>query len=485
MRRTPTKALSLARLRHAKIVCTLGPATDAPERLGQLLDAGLDVARLNFSHGTLAEHTRRLNLVRRLARERGRYVAVLQDLQGPKIRTGKLEGGRPVELRAASTVTLTTRPVAGNAQVISTTFAGLAREVAPGNRILLSDGLIELRVESVAGRNIRCRVVHGGRLGEHQGINLPGVPLKISALTAKDLEDLDFAVRHRVDYVALSFVRRAEDVLELKRILGRAGRDLAVVAKLEKPEAIDRLDEILSVADAVMVARGDLGVELPPELVPVIQKRVIERANACKVPVITATQMLESMTEHPRPTRAETSDVANAVFDGTDAVMLSAETAIGRFPVDAVRMMARIISAAETSPRYTASQWRASDERLAAPEALCESVAHMTDELDLKAIAVFTQSGSSARLVSKYRPRVPIFAFSPIRPILRRAALYWGVYPVHMPHVQSTDRMVEGAAGRLRALGVVRPGDLIAVVAGTPIARRGTTNLLKIHRIEE
>jgi len=473
--------------RRAKIVCTLGPATDSPERLAGLLDAGMDVARLNFSHGTSAEHAQRLRLLQRLARERGKPLAVLQDLQGPKIRTGPLEQGRPVVLRAGARVTLTPRPGAGNARLVSTNFQSLPREVKPGSRILLSDGLIELRVERAVGREVRCRVVEGGELGEHQGINLPGLPLKISALTAKDRADLEFAVQHRVDYVALSFVRRPQDVLELKRILARAGRPIPVVAKLEKPEAIDRLDEILRVADAVMVARGDLGVELPPELVPIIQKRVIARANALRVPVITATQMLESMTVHSRPTRAEASDVANAIFDGSDALMLSAETATGQYPVEAVRMMARIISAAESSPRYAwyARRRRSADEPLSVPEAVCESAALLAEELNLKAIAVFTQSGSSARLVSKYRPRAPVFAFSPLPQIVHRAALYWGVIPIEMPHVQSTDRMVEGAARLLRARGVVGPGDLIAVVAGTPIARRGTTNLLKVHRIEK
>lgn len=473
--------------RRAKIVCTLGPATDSAEHLAELLDAGMDVARLNFSHGTIVQHERHLRLLRRLARERGKSVAILQDLQGPKIRTGALEQGMPVELRANSTLTLTTRPVVGNARLISTTFQALPREVRPGNRILVRDGLIQLRVERVRGRDILCRVVDGGELAEHQGINLPGIPLKISALTAKDRADLAFAVKHDVEYVALSFVRRPEDVVELKRVLARLGRPIPVVAKLEKPEAIDRLEDILRVADAVMVARGDLGVELPPEKVPVIQKRIIARANAMRVPVITATQMLESMTVHPRPTRAEASDVANAIFDGADALMLSGETAIGRFPCESVRMMARIISAAESSPRYGwySRQRRTPDESLGVPAAICESVAHMAEQLNLKAIAVFTQTGSSARLISKYRPRVPVFAFSPLPQIVCRTALYWGVYPIFMPRVQSTDRMVEGAAKRLREAGAVRPGDVIAVIAGTPIARRGTTNLLKLHRIEK
>jgi pyruvate kinase len=473
-------------MRRAKIVCTLGPATDNAHRIAELLEAGMDVARLNFSHGTMADHVRRLRLLRRVARELVKTVAVLQDLQGPKIRTGEMEGGKAVTLRPGALTTLTTRPIPGNATLISTNFQALPNEVKRGNRILLSDGLIELRAERVRGRDVLCRVINGGELGEHQGINLPGVPLRISALTRKDLRDLEFAFRFGVDYIALSFVRRAEDVHKLKRVLARKGRNVPIVAKLEKPEAIERVEEILRAADAVMVARGDLGVELPPEDVPVIQKHIIARANAMRVPVITATQMLESMTTHAGPTRAETSDVANAVFDGTDALMLSAETATGKFPRQSVEMMARIICAAESSARYAwHARRRSEDSTLPTPEAVCASVAHMTEALNLKAIAVFTQSGSSARLVSKYRPRVPVFAFSPRREVLRRAILYWGVHPVYMSHVRSTDRMVEGAASRLRELGVVKPGDLVAVVAGTPIARRGTTNLLKIHCIEK
>jgi pyruvate kinase len=476
-----------AEQRRAKIVCTLGPATNTARDLAALIDAGMDIARLNFSHGTHAEHATRLRLLRRLAKERGKTLAVLQDLQGPKIRTGALQGGQPVELRSRSMVTLTTRHQQGDARIISTNYQTLPDEVKAGNRILLADGLMELCVERVAGSEVECRVVSGGILLEHQGINLPGIPLKISALTDKDRADLKFGLAHGVDYVALSFVRRPEDVLELRKLLKHAKRRPAVVAKLEKPEAINRLEELLQVTDAVMVARGDLGVELAPEKVPVIQKRVIERANAMKVPVITATQMLESMTVNPRPTRAEASDVANAIFDGTDAVMLSAETASGRYPVESVRMMARIISAAEISPRYG---WHGRNRRVASgtmtvPESICESVAHMTEALNIAAIAVFTQSGSSARLISKYRPRVPVFAFSPLREITRRTALYWGVHPVHMPPVQSTDSMVEEAAAWLRKSGAVKPGDVIAVIAGTPISRRGTTNLLKLHRIEK
>lgn len=470
--------------RRAKIVCTLGPATDDPEAMASLLNAGMDIARLNFSHGSHSEHGRRLRKLREAAAACGKAIAVMQDLQGPKIRTGPLENGRRVELRGGATITLTTRSIPSNDRFISTTFTRLPQEVRVGNSVLLSDGLIELVVESIRGTEIQCRVINGGELGEHQGINLPGVALGISALTRKDREDLKFGIQNRVDYIALSFVRRAEDVLALKRILARSERSIPVVAKLEKPEAIDHLDEILEATDAVMVARGDLGVELPPEMVPAIQKRIINSAFAMRVPVITATQMLESMTVHPRPTRAEASDVANAVIDGTDALMLSGETATGRYPVKAVGMMARIISVTESTQRSVGvPDLRDRSEALDVPDAICESVAHMTEELDLKAVAVFTQSGSSARVISKYRPRVPVFAFSPFDNVLRRTALYWGVKPVHMRRLQSTDKMVEAAAQRLREMGVVSPGNFIAVVAGNPIAKRGSTNILKVHQV--
>ena len=486
MKKPPNPSTATAKSRRAKIICTLGPATDAPGVLASLLNAGMDVARLNFSHGSHAEHARRLRKLRLEAAACGKAVAVMQDLQGPKIRTGPLEGGRPVELREGDPITITTRPVQSNACRISTTFQRLPQEVNPGGSILLSDGLIELRVESVEGTEIRCRVVNGGVLGEHQGINLPGVSLRISALTKKDRADLAFGIQNRVDYIALSFVRRAEDVMSLKHILARTGRSIPVIAKLEKPEAIDQLDEILRATDAVMVARGDLGVELPPETVPALQKNIINRASALRVPVITATQMLESMTVHHRPTRAETSDVANAVIDGTDALMLSGETATGHYPVKAVEMMARIISVTEGTQRATGShdEWGRA-EGLGVPEAICETVAHMTAELNVKAVAVFTQSGSSARLISKYRPRVPVFAFSPFDSVLRRIALYWGVTPVHMRRLQSTDKMVEAAARSLRGMGAVSHGEFIVVIAGNPIAKRGSTNFLKVHRVTE
>src|SRR5436309_6911703 len=335
--------------RHSKIVCTIGPVTCSPRMIDRLFAAGMDVARLNFSHGTHEEHAQHFALIRAASGKHEKPIAILADLQGPKIRTGALAGGGPVMLRAGQRFTITTAKVLGDSTQVSTTFTALPSEVHRGDRVLLSDGLIELRVEQVRDRQVICEVVNGGALGQHKGINLPGLKLRVPALTPKDRADLAFALKHGANYIAVSFVRRPEDVLLAKQLIRRAGKDTPVIAKLEKPEAIEKLDAILRATDGVMVARGDLGVEMSPERVPVVQKTIIKRAREFRKPVITATQMLESMTENPRPTRAEASDVANAIFDGSDAVMLSAETASGKYPVEAVDMMARIIEEAEAS----------------------------------------------------------------------------------------------------------------------------------------
>ncbi|MGH9342303.1 MAG: pyruvate kinase [Terriglobia bacterium] len=473
--------------RRAKIVCTLGPASALPETLSSLIEAGMDVARLNFSHGAHVDHLRTLQTVRRLSRKHGKHVAVLLDLQGPKLRTGALENGTPVEIVQGSEVTITTCQAVGTSRVITTDFLELPTAVSPGCRILLSDGLIELNVESVSGSDVRCRVIEGGELRERQGINLPNIPLKISALTKKDRRDLEFAVEHNVDYVALSFVRQAADVLELKRLIKRKGKNIPVVAKLEKPEALENLDGILAASDAVMVARGDLGVEMPPESVPLIQKHIVARANAMRVPVIIATQLLESMKYQYTPTRAEASDVANAILEGVDALMLSGETASGKFPSQAVRMMARIIAATEASsqPQIIPLHSGLGNHNLSIQEAICKSAARMADEMNLAAIALFTQSGSTARVLSKYHPCTPIYAFSPLHETVNRIGLYWGVEATYMPSFRTTDLLLEGAAAHLLKLGKIKPGDLIAVLSGTPIGLPGTTNLLKLHRVEK
>src|SRR5215467_4238675 len=373
----------------------------------------MDVARLNFSHGSHQEHAGHVKALRQAAAAEGRSICILQDLQGPKIRTGSLKDHQPVELKPSSEVIITTRAVEGTPGLISTTFTGLPAEVHPGSQILLSDGRIELQVEAVHGEDIECQVLNGGMLAEHQGINLPGAALSIPALTEKDRKDLEFGVKHGVDLVALSFVRSASDVRTARGIIAARNSDIPVFAKLEKPQALDQLEAILETADGVMVARGDLGVEMPPEKVPVIQKHVIQRAAEWRKPVIIATQMLESMIENPRPTRAEASDVANAIFDGTDAVMLSAETASGKYPREAVSIMGRIVMEAECNVAEEGYVRRRRDHRrLSISETICESMAHAAEDLDMRAIAVFTESGNTARLISKYRSRADIFAFS-------------------------------------------------------------------------
>jgi pyruvate kinase len=465
--------------RHSKIVCTIGPACSSPRMIRRLLEAGMDVARLNFSHGTHAEHAQNIVALRAAAVEQEKPIAILADLQGPKIRTGPLAGSRPVMLRTGQQFVITTAKVLGDSTRVSTVFRPLPREVHRGDRILLSDGLIELRVAQVRGPEVICEVVNGGSLGEHKGINLPGIKLRVPALTPKDREDLAFALKHGANYIAVSFVRRPEDVLLAKSLIRRAGKNTPVIAKLEKPEAIENLDAILRAADGVMVARGDLGVEMNPERVPVVQKQIIARARHFRRPVITATQMLESMTENPRPTRAEASDVANAIFDGSDAVMLSAETASGKYPIEAVSMMAKIIAAAEASDWKTPP--RVPLEKLKVAETVAELVCHASHELHMKLIAVFTHSGFTARLVSCYRPSVPIIAFSPEAETRRRMALIWGVMPRHIPNVQKIDGLAAVAEKRLLEERLVRKGDVIGIVAGTPMGIRGTTNFMKFH----
>ena len=467
-------------LRRAKIICTIGPSCNTEPILRDLMSLGMDVARLNFSHGTHAEHARNIARLRRAAKQDHRTICILQDLQGPKIRTGALEEHKPVSLKAGSRVTITSREIEGTARVIATTFQDLAREVRSGGRILLSDGLIELRVLRVRGNDVECEVVNGGLLGEHQGINLPGVALSIPALTAKDRADLEFGLKHGVDMVALSFVRSAADVLMVKKLIAAHGGDVPVIAKLEKPQALKKLEEIFEVADGVMVARGDLGVEMPPEKVPVIQKYVIRRAADWRKPVIIATQMLESMIENPRPTRAEASDVANAIFDGTDVVMLSAETASGLYPREAVAMMAKIVVEAESNIAEFMQPRRRLHRRLSIAETICESIAHAAEDLHMGAIAVFTESGNTARLISKYRPQAEIYAFSHLQSVCNRMSLLWGVRPVRRGQALTAEQMLVAAEQELLRHRRVKSGDVLGVVAGTRMAS-GSTNFMRLH----
>ncbi len=470
--------------RRAKIVATLGPSCSTVELFRELVRAGLDVARLNFSHGSHEQKAELIRMVRQVAKEEGKPICILADLQGPKIRTGRLVNGKPVLLEAGKLLTITPRNIEGTAEMVSTVFTTLAENLEPGSRILLSDGLIELSVERIEGEDVVCRIVNGGMLGEKKGINLPGIPVKVPSLTEKDEEDLIFAIAHDVDTVAVSFVRTADDVRHVKRRLAALKSDAWVIAKLEKPQAIEHLDSILEVADAIMVARGDLGVEVPPEKVPAIQKHIIKRAAEFRKPVITATQMLESMIENPRPTRAEASDVANAIYDGTDAVMLSGETAAGKYPVEAVAMMAKIVSETEQQIRLDPPRTdrQRGKPKLSVAETICECMAHSAEDLDLAAIAIFTESGSTVRLLSKYRPEPQIYALSPYERVINRAMMLWGTYPILCERFSDTDKLVEMAEKILEERGFVQQRQVVGIVAGTR-TKSGATNFMRLHMV--
>jgi pyruvate kinase len=472
------------RLRRAKIVATLGPASSTPEIFRQLVRAGLDVARLNFSHGSHAQKAELIKMVRAVSKAEGKPICILADLQGPKIRTGKLKGHKAVQLVAGKRLTITPREIEGTAALVGTTFKTLAENLEPGSRILLSDGLIELRVEKVNGVDVICEIVNGGTLGENKGINLPGIPVKVPSLTEKDEEDLIFAVGQGVDTVAVSFVRTADDVRHVKNRLTALKSDAWIIAKLEKPQAIEHLDSILEVTDAIMVARGDLGVEVPPEKVPAIQKHIIRRAAEYRKPVITATQMLESMIDNPRPTRAEASDVANAIYDGTDAVMLSAESAAGKYPVESVAMMAKIVTETEHQIRIDPrpALGHAHSVRLSIAETICECMSHAADDLDVAAIAIFTETGMTARLLSKYHPDPPIFALSPFEKVINRSMLLWGTYPILCDRFRDTDKLVNMAEEVLERGGHVQPRQIVGIVAGTR-TKSGATNFMRLHMV--
>jgi pyruvate kinase len=472
-------------MRKAKIVCTIGPASDSPELLGHLIESGMDVARLNFSHGSHESHSRAIKALREAAGRRRAPVAIIQDLQGPRIRIGTIPDGG-IDVAADQRVRLLTALVApASATDIPVTYQYLARDIQPGAYILIDDGLIELVANRINGGAVECTVVTGGRITSHKGINLPGTRVSAPTLTDKDREDLRFGVAQGVDYVALSFVQGPDDVVAAKKLIAECGGDAPVIAKIERPEAIASLGAILEQADGVMIARGDLGVQMGPEVVPVLQKKIITEANRRRRLVITATQMLESMTQNPHPTRAEASDVANAVFDGTDAVMLSAETAIGRYPVEAVCVMDRIIRAAEegTEPGFVRRS-EANRGEVSFPEAICTAASSAASAITASAIVAFSELGTTARLISKQHPVAPIIAFTPFEPVRRQMALYWGVIPHTMEQIAQTDERIHEAERRLKAEGLVKPGQRIVFLSGTRIGEPGRTNLMKLHHVE-
>jgi pyruvate kinase len=469
---------------RTKIVVTLGPASERPDTLRRLIEAGVDVFRLNFSHGDHDSHANYIRLIRQAAAASPWPVAVMQDLQGPRIRTGALRSHQPVLLEQGADVVLRPGDFEGDAHELAVTYERLPADVRPGSRILLKDGLIELEVLSTDGHQARCRVAVGGWLLEHQGMNLPGVELSIPSPTPKDIEDLRFGLEQQVDYVAMSFVRAGDDVRRLKDEMARRGARVPVIAKIERPEAVENVADILSVSDGLMVARGDLGIEMPAEAVPAAQKKLIRAANCAGLPVITATQMLESMVDSPRPTRAEASDVANAILDGTDAVMLSAETSIGKYPVEAVRVMDSIARNIEDLMRQEGRPAR--QDVASAPDlqehALASAACAVADQLQAAAIVPFTMTGSTARYVSQRRPGPPIYALTPDARTYRRLALVWGVWPVMLDMFESTDEMIERGTRRLRELGLASQGDTVVCVAGASTRTPGGTDMLKIHR---
>ena len=467
-------------LPKTKIVCTIGPSSNSAETIAALIENGMSVARLNFSHGTHAEHGAMIQLIRQASAESGRPVAILQDLCGPKIRVGEIPAPG-MKLASGQKVTLTTDQKPAGVDHIPVSYGSLATQVKAGDRILLADGLMELVVAQVSGNEIACQVVTGGVLTSHKGINLPTSTLDIPALTEKDRRDLIYGLEMGVDYVALSFVRSAADIHAIKKIILRQNKQTPVIAKFEKHEALDNVDAILTAADGVMVARGDLGVEIPLEHVPNIQKKVVHKANALGKPVIIATQMLRSMVDSPRPTRAEAADVANGVWGGADAVMLSEETASGQHPVEAVRYMARIAASAET--HYHHARYLRRPPRQEMAEAVAYAACVLAQQLNAAAILATTRSGSTAIQISRYRPDRPIMALLPDEAAARRLTLYWGCIPFIMPIMKDTDGMVEKAAATALAKGQVHKGQKVVITAGRPVWEAGTTNMLWVKSL--
>jgi len=474
-------------MRKTKIVCTIGPASESIEKLEELIGAGMNVCRLNFSHGSHEEHGLRIKTIREAAKKTGKTVAILLDTKGPEIRTHDFVDGQ-AELKTGEEVVISTEQVLGTAEKFSVTYAGLYDDVDPGSRILIDDGLIELEVIEKANGDIRTKVLNSGMVKNKKGVNVPNVSIKLPGITEKDIQDIVFGIEQGVDFIAASFVRKASDVLEIRELLEAHGTGyIQIIPKIENQEGIDNIDSILEVSDGLMVARGDMGVEIPPEEVPLVQKRLIKKCNVLGKPVITATQMLDSMQRNPRPTRAEASDVANAIFDGTDAIMLSGETAAGLYPVEAVKMMANIALRVEKSLQYEDMfQKRLKEQSYTITDAISQSVAHTALALDVAAIVAPTESGYTAKMISKYRPKSPIVAVTSNEQVRRRLALSWGVQAFMAEEkAKSTDEMLETAIQTAMDADMIGLGETVVITAGVPLAETGTTNLMKIHVVGE
>jgi len=465
-----------------KIIATIGPASNSKPVLEKMISSGMNAVRLNFSHGSYEEHTDVIKTIRSLSRTMDKSIGIILDLQGPKIRIGKMKDGNPVKLRKNRTLRITTKSVAGTADIVSTIYKKLVYDVKKGDKILLDDGLIELKVLSKTKDTVSCKIINGGTLKEHKGINLPGVNISTPSLTPKDKRDLNFGIKSGVDYFALSFVRNADDLNLAKSIIKKQGSDIPVIAKIEKPEAVDKIDEIFEAADGIMVARGDLGVEMKPQKVPTIQKHIIHKAILANKPVITATQMLETMIANPIPTRAEASDVANAIYDGTDAIMLSGETASGKYPVKAVQMMSRIASEAEGSYMMKYNVQYDKDPEDIVTHAVAQASVNILHEIDAKAIIAFSVSGKTSKLISKQRPSKPVYSFTPSTAIYNRLSLIWGVTPLYVPRIYDTERIIDSGEELLLKKKIINNGDLIVIVTGLAL-KRGSTNLIKIHTV--
>jgi len=463
-----------------KIVCTIGPASSSPDTIRAMIQNGMNVARLNFSHGTHEDHAEKIRIIRSLADELNQPVAILQDLCGPKIRVGRI-ADEGLRLEPGATFVLTSDDIVGTSDRVSVSYRGLPGDVKEGDRLLLADGMMELEVLYSRGPDITTRVITGGVLTSHKGVNLPTASMKLQTLTDKDRRDLKFGLAHEVDYVALSFVRRVDDIHDIKALIAEQNRHTPVVAKIEKHEALDHIDDIVEAADAVMVARGDLGVEIPLENVPNIQKMLIHKANRRGRPVIIATQMLRSMVAAPRPTRAEAADVANGVLDGADAVMLSEETATGDYPVEAVQFMANIAHAAEE--RFPYRRYLKQVRHLDISQSVAAAACNLAENLNAAAIVATTRSGATARHVARFRPRGRIIALSPSEKTVRRLSMSWGCLPCLLRLTEDTDEMIESAAESALQTGYVRSGDLVVITGGRPLYAAGTTNMLWVKRL--
>lgn len=472
-------------MRKTKIVCTIGPVTESEEMIGQLIASGMNVARLNFSHGDHAEHKKRIEGIKRVREKLGIPVAIMLDTKGPEVRLGYFKDGK-AELEKGQRFTLTVRDIQGDSTLCSITYKELPNEVSFGSRILIADGVIELKVLAKTGTDVICEVVNGGTLGDRKNVNIPGATSKLPAITEKDIADLIFGIENEVDFVAASFIRKATDVLDIRKVLEEnGGKYIKIIAKIENQEGCDNLEDILRVCDGLMVARGDLGVEIPTEEIPMIQKLLIKRANEIGKPVITATQMLDSMIRNPRPTRAEVTDVANSIIDGTDAIMLSGETAAGKYPIEAVRTMSSIAERTERELDYGKSLHDFSGRKITVATAISHSSCTTAFELQAAAIITPTQSGSTARMISKFRPKAPIIAATAEKDVMRKLCLSFGVYPVSVPQSDVTDEIIELSVNAAVSAQLVKSGDLVVITAGIPSGVAGTTNLIKVHIVGE